>query len=183
MKNILTITAAFLVLAFPVAVMAEDENLISNGDFEKGSGWADDWGQPKSGATLEKENDNHFVRLVSGKPGEQILLYKAVKVEPEMKAFELSFRVRAENIKPGKELWFDARIVNNFKDESGESYPGPAPVYFRKDTKGWVEKKIKFNAPQGATKLEFLAGLFQVESGTLDIDDIVLKPVDSGSFK
>jgi len=183
MKNILKIAAAFLVLAFPVAGMAEDENLISNGDFEKGSGWADDWGQPKTGATLEKENDNHFVRLASGKAGEQILLYKAIQVPAGVKSFELSFRIRVQNLKPGKEPWFDARVVNNFKDESGEAYPGPPPVYYRKDTKDWVEKKIKFNAPEGATKLEFIAGLFQVESGTLDVDDIVLKPGDSGSFK
>lgn len=176
MQTILKVIA-LLLLGFSLETHAADENLISNGDFEKGSDWADEWGRPKTGASLEKDKDNHFVRLTAGQPGETILLYKAIKVPEGVKAFELSYRVRAQNIKPGKELWFDARIVNNFKDESGEGYPSPPPVFFRKDTKDWVEKKTSFPAPEGATKLEFIAGLFQVESGTLEIDDIVLKAV------
>lgn len=167
-----------LVLLGSSGFLAADDNLLPNGNFEKGSKWPDDWGQPKSGATLEKEGENHFVRLVSTTVDEEVNLYVAYKLKSKHKAYELSYRVRVDNLKVGTQPWFDARIVTNFKDDSGEVFPSPAPVYFRKNTSEWVEKSIQFKVPEGATKLEILAGLFQVVSGTFDIDDIVLKPID-----
>jgi len=182
MKKILSLAVVSMVLSFPLSGWAGDDNLLENGNFEKGGNWPDDWGQPKSGGTLEKEDENHFVRLTAPEPGVETILYAAIKVEAG-KAYELSYRVRVDKLTPGKEAWFDARIITNIKDESGEAFPSPAPVYFRKDTSKWVEKSVKFKIPENATKLEILAGLFRVEAGVLDIDDVVLKSIDPGSVK
>jgi hypothetical protein len=181
-KRQLLAAAVFASLSLPALSRAGQENLVGNGDFEKGNDWPEGWGRPQTGASLEKEGGGHFVRLAAD-PGQEILLYREVKIQERQKAFELTYRVRAAGIKPGKELWFDARVIANLKDDSGESLDGPPPVFFRKDSKDWVEKTVRFKVPEGATKLELIAGLFRVEKGTFDIDDIVLKPIDPDSVK
>jgi len=173
---------AFLALVLvPGALRAADENLITNGDFERGNDWPDGWGKPKAGGSLEKDKGNHYVRL-QGNPDQEVTLYLAIKVQAG-KAYELAYRVNVDKLVPGKEGWFDARIITNLKDDSGESFPGPKPVFFRKDSGKWVEKSVKFVVPEGATKLEVIAGLFKVASGTFEIDDFVLKEIDPKSVK
>jgi hypothetical protein len=68
----------------------------------------------------------------------------------------------------------------NFKDVAGKMLrSSPGSPYTRSSTKDWVEKSVKFLVPDGALGLEFMPSLFQVERGTLDLDDVVLKPTDA----
>jgi len=39
-------------------------------------------------------------------------------------------------------------------------------------TEGWVERSAKFLVPEGAKTLDFMPALFQVETGTFDLDDM-----------
>ena len=150
--------------------------LIANGDFEssKDGGKPDDWSLGAD-ATWEKEGDNHFLRLKSPRPGANVMVYRAVALKPDVKALELSYKVRYEGIKKGKQAWFDGRIIMNFKDAAKKTVdPSPKPPAFGGTAKDWKEKSQQFKVPAGAATLELMFTLFQPESGQLDFDDIKL---------
>ena len=79
---------AFLLLALMSASGGAAEPLsnallIVNGDFEADANsdqWPDGWARAKSGVTWRAEEGNHFLRLVSEKPGETVMLFHAVKL-------------------------------------------------------------------------------------------------------
>jgi hypothetical protein len=162
------------------AALQREGSLISNGNFEadkKGDGWPDDWGKLKTGGSWEAENGNHFLRLAAKVPGKTILLYRPIDLATGVAALELSWRQRITDLKPGKEPYFDARIMLEFKDAAGKKLSHkPSPPYSRSNTTGWVERRVQFLVPQEALTLEFMPALFQVQRGTFDLDDIVLKP-------
>ncbi len=166
----------------PRATGAEPVSLLTNGSFEtesKAQGWPDAWIRPKSGGNWETENGNRFLRLVSSQPGEMVMLYRQVVLPAGVKALELTWRWRCTALKPGKQMWFDARIMLDFKDADGKKLsPGPSAPYLRKSTDGWIERTTRFLVPDGAQTLDFMPALFQVESGTLDLDDVTLKATD-----
>lgn len=158
-------------------------SLLKNGNFEidqDGDSWPDHWARAKAGVQLAAEGGNHFLRLESTKPGETVLLYHSVKIPADVRALKLSLKMRCANLKPGKQPWFDARILLEIKDQDGNKLPGsPSAPYVRKDTAGWIEKSVSFLVPEGRQTLELMPALFQVEQGTLDIDDVVLTAVDA----
>ena len=122
---------------------------------------------PSAAGQWLAEDGNHFLRLSAEKPGETILLYREFDLPAEVSAWELTWRQRITGLKPGKEPWYDARIMLEFKDAAGKKLSGkPSPPNTRKDTGGWVEKSVKFLAPPEALSLEFMPALFQVERGT-----------------
>jgi len=168
------------------AATAAEKNagsLVSNGSFEadkKGAGWPDDWGRLKTGGSWETDGGNRFLRLKAAAPGQTVLLYRPVDLPAGTKALELSWRWRVSDLKPGKEPHFDARIMMEFKDAAGKKLPGkPSAPNTRRNTDGWVERTVKFLVPETALTLEFMPALFSVDKGTLDLDDIVLKPTDA----
>ena len=179
--------AATPATAQPATPVPPGSSLIANGDFESDRNsdqWPDGWPRPKTGGSWPEENGNHFLRLTSSQPGETVLLYHSVTVPPGVTALELTFRMRVSSLKPGKQPWFDARIMLDFKDATGAKLPGgPAAPNTRKDTDGWVTRSAKFLVPDGARTLDFMPALFQVESGTFDLDDVVLQPTDPAPLR
>ncbi len=161
-----------------------DGSLISNGGFEDhahSADWPDDWGHPKEGGTWETEDGNHFLRLTSPRSGEMVMLYRPIDLPAGIKALELKWRQRVTNLKAGKEPWFDARLMLEFKDAAGKHLPSkPSPPYTQANTKGWVERSARFLVPEEAVTLELMPCLFQVERGTFDLDDFSLKPIEAG---
>ncbi len=167
------------------SLLEKEGSLIANGNFEtadkKIEGAVAHWGKLKGNITWEKETDNRFLRLKSPKPGEMVLLYREIELPPDLEALELTWKQRITDLKPGKENYFDARIMLEFKDEAGKKMSHkPSPPYTRGNTMGWVEKRTQFLAPKGALSLEFMPALFQVERGTFDLDDLKLMPIPAG---
>ncbi len=185
----LKLVLCFAVLLVVSATGAQDvtKSLIGNGDFEldrNSDQWPDGWARPKAGGSWEVEGGNHFLRLASPKPGEMVLLHQELKLPADVRAVELSWKQRITNLKPGKQAWFDARVMIEFKSGSGEKVKGaPSAPYARKNTDGWVERKIQFLIPEDARTMELMPTLFQVESGTFDLDDIALKSVDAAPLQ
>ena len=168
------------------AALEKSGSLISNGDFEadakKADQWPDDWGHAE-GASWEQEEQNHFLRLKSGDAGKAVLIFRTLSLPADTHALELTWRQRVSDLKVGKEPWFDARIILEFKDAAGTKLPGaPSAPNIRKDTGGWVLGKTAFLVPEGAVTLDFMPALFQVQKGTFDLDDIVLKPTDAAAL-
>jgi hypothetical protein len=73
----------------------------------------------------------------------------------------------------------------NFKNEAGEIVkPSPSAPSFKGTSKnGWESRSQVFLVPDGANRLEVMFTLFQATSGTLDFDDIVLRPTDPAPVK
>lgn len=141
--------------------------------------WPDGWPRLKAGGAWINEGGNHFIRMTATEPGKLTTLYLEIPIPAGTPALEITWRWRLANVKPGKQPWFDARFMLEFMDASRAKI-GAAPTapYGKGSTKGWVEKKTSFLVPEGAAFLKFMPSLFQVESGTLDLDDIVIRPAD-----
>ncbi len=173
MKNFLMLC---VLMCCANAAWADDAaNLISNGDLEAvADGGPVDW-KLGSGATWEKEGDNHFLRLKTPQPGQEVLVYRAVVLKPEIKALWLTFKVRYEGIERGKQNWFDGRIMMNFKDAQKETVnPGPGAPSFHGTVAQWKEQTQQFKVPDGAKTLEMMFTLFNAKAGQLDFDDVRL---------
>ncbi len=63
-------------------------------------------------------------------------------------------------------------------DEKKKVGKAPGAPHTRKDTKGWEERSLTAEVPEGATWFVFMPSLFRVESGTYDLDDFSLKVVE-----
>ena len=165
-----------------LATAAETRDLLPNGGFETDAdqdGWPDDWGKLKTGGTWEQEADNRFLRLRSTRSGETVMLYRRLDLPKAVRAVELSWRWRVSDLKPGKQPYHDARMMFGFLDGAGKKLEGaPGAQYVRKDTDGWVRKSVRFLVPTEAKRLELMPSLLEVESGTLDLDDLALTSVD-----
>ena len=181
LKTLLATTAG-LAFAAPLIAQTPEKPIVSNGDFqldENTDGAPDGWGAAKGSLSYEKEGENTFARLTSQKPGQTAMLYRLIPVPENTKALELTWKQRISDLKPGKQAWFDARIMMEWKDADGKKVKGsPSAPYSRKNTEGWVEKTKSFLVPEGAKTLEFMPALFQVQAGVFDLDDIALKPTD-----
>ncbi len=160
------------------------ESIIANSAMEldaDADGWPDGW--PRVG-TWENEEGNRFIRLTATEPGKTFMLYCEIPIPGGTQALELTWRQRVTGLKRGKQSWFDARIMMDFMDASRTKVsPGPNPAATGRDTDGWVARTSSFLVPEGATALKFMPSLFNVEAGTFDLDDIVIKPVDAAPIK
>lgn len=183
MKISKMVAACFLAVTFAASCHADETlPIISNGDFQSDAdadGAPDGWGAAKGPISFQSEGDNRFARITSQKLGQMALIYRLIPIPENTKALELTYKQRVSDLKPGEQAWFDARIMMEWKDAEGKKMKdAPAPPYTRKNTGGWVEKAKSFLVPEGAKTLEFMPALFQVVSGTFDVDDFVLKPTD-----
>jgi endoglucanase len=171
-----TLLTAVLGYTAASAAAAEQVNLLSNGDFEQGDTRPRDWPTPE-GVTWEQEDGNRFLRLAAN-PDKMLTVYRVLDVKPEHKAFAVSFRVRANDLQRGKEMWHDGRVILDFKDESGKKLkPAPSHPNFR-GTFDWRSHSVEFLVPEGAVKLEVMPAMFNVKSGSLDLDDFVVTAID-----
>jgi endoglucanase len=164
--------------------LAKHGSLISNGDFEsagKGGSWAAGWQNLKSNGSWESHPEGgRFLRMRCGVPNETVMAFRNVALPADVRALELAWRWRITGLKPGKMPWYDARIMMDFKNAAGAKLkPQPSAPYSRRDTKnGWEPKAVRFLVPEGAVSIDLMPALFNVVSGTLDLDDLVLKPTD-----
>ena len=182
--------AASLLATFHLPFCAElnaAESIIGNSNMEKDSdsnGWPDGWPLLKSGGSWEVEEGNHFIRMTSPSPGAMVMLYSEIPIPERVEAIEMTWRQRVTNLKRGTSSWFDARIMMDFLDKGRVKIgASPKPAATGKDTNGWEEKTTSFLVPEGAAAIKFMPALFNVASGTFDLDDMVLKPTDPAPIK
>ncbi len=156
-------------------------NLIPNGDFET---LKDDvpvgWLKANTANTLcVAEGTNHFLRLHATEPDKMINLYRIIPIPPGTEALALGYRVRYEAIKPGSSSWFDGRIMMKFMDADGKDLSNPPAPYWKGTRADWTNGSIRFSVPEKAKSLALMPALFKTASGTLDLDDLTLEPIDA----
>ena len=92
------------------------------------------------------------------------MMYREIQIPTGTEALELKWRQRITGLVPGKQSWFDARIMMEFMDAArNKASPSPGAPYARKDTEGWVERTASFLVPTNAAILKFMPSLFQAE--------------------
>ena len=170
------------------AVLLEKSgNLIENGGFEtagKSSSWPAAWPALKENGSWEVDDGNHFLRMKSTVPDKLVMLYRIIDIPAGSKALELGWRWRVTDLKPGKLPWNDARMMLEFVDASGAKLPHqPSPPYSRGTKDAWQAKTVSFLVPENAVSLKLMPSLFQVTQGTMDLDDMVLKPTDTAALE
>ncbi len=166
----------------PLSQAVAETPLVPNADLQEDTdadGWPDGWGKVKSGGSWENEEGNRFIRLMSPSPGTMVMLYQEVPIPEGTAALEVKWKQRVTGLKKGSSTWFDARIMMEFSDADRNKVDGtPKAPNTGKDTAGWEEKSTQFLVPVGAKFLKFMPSLFQVETGTLDLDDVAILPTD-----
>lgn len=163
-------------------VLAENASLIANGGLEadgNNDGRPDHWGKLKDRLSYETEAGNRYLRLQSDNPEKMVMYYSVIDLPADVQALELSFDWRLTDIKQGTEPWHDARVMLKFLDANGKKLSGGGDVYSKKSTDGWQHRSRNLLVPEGAVALEFMPALFNVKSGVMDMDNLVLKPVDA----
>lgn len=182
LKNLIMVLLLSGWAATPVPCSMASDSLIPNADMESDTnndGWPDGWPKLTGNSTWEREGANRFIRVVATEPGKMLALFRQVRIPEGTRALELTYRIRTTDLKAGKQPWFDARVIMDFRDISDEKLkPSPRAPYIRGSTKGWIERSVAFMVPEGAVVLDVMPSLFQVESGTMDLDDVVLKAVN-----
>ena len=168
-----------------LATAALSSDIIPNSNFEKidSNGWAEGW--PRTAfMSYEQEGANHFLRMNALSPNKMHMLYREIKVPTGAEALELTWRHRISNLKKGEKSWFDARIMLEFMDGNRKGLPAkPKAPSFGKNVAEWTECKTQFLVPKDAKILKLMPALFNVESGTWDIDDMQIKPISANELK
>lgn len=175
----LPIVAALALALGPIVCPAA--SLISNPSMQldaDADGWPDHWPHLKTNGSRETEDGNHFLRLRSSEPGKLVTLFLPVAIPADTSALQLSWRWRITDLQVGEKPWFDARLMLEFYDASGQKLsPNPSPPYSR-GTKDWEQRSTRFLVPAGATTLRLMPALFNVRAGTMDLDDVTLEPTN-----
>jgi hypothetical protein len=99
------------------------QSWVSNGDFQKGrtaGDWPEDWAAPLPGMSWLQEDGRHFVRLVSQKAGESLMLSRTIPLKEGVRGIELLIRFRATGVEHGDHEWFDSRTIVHFLDAGGK---------------------------------------------------------------
>ena len=160
--------------------LQQNSGMEADGD---GDNWPDHWTKHKD-ATWEEEDGNRFLRLRSPEPGATVLLYQKLPLPGGVEALEMKWRQRASDLTPGREAWFDARIMLEFRNAEDQKIEGaPGAPYLRRATDGWQERSLEVLIPEGATSFVLMPALFQVEKGVFDLDDLTVTAIDAGPVR
>ncbi len=95
-----------------------------------------------------------------------------MKLTPQIASLSISVRMRATNLKPGKEGWHDARVAMSF--EGVASGFAPQVPELRADS-DWVTQVVELKVPKGATRLNIQPALFRC-TGVFEIADLTVTP-------
>jgi hypothetical protein len=172
--------------ASPVAgpETARAASLLPNGDFQQPDAAGDapaGWSK-LDGMTWEQENGRHFVRLVSQKPGQMLMLPSKIAIPPETRGLQVSVRYRTKGVQHGEHEWFDSRTIVHFLGADGNTLKnegGGLDLAFshKADAANWTEVSHSYIVPEGAHDLLLKSGLFQCAAGTVDLGEIRVTPM------
>lgn len=170
------------------ALLAKEGTLLTNGGFEKEGkqkGAPEGWGRGK-GISWESDEatGNRHLKLASLEPDKTVLVYRECPIPEGTAALALEWKQRITGLKRGAKPWFDARILLEFKGADGRTLKSkPSAPYAQKDTEGWVSRRAEFLVPAEAVSVVVMPALFQVKAGSLELDDISLKPTDPEALR
>jgi len=106
-------------------------NIFPQGDFKNpgaNTEWAEGFNiQQNQEFQVVSQDGKSWLRIENRDPGRQVdSVHAYVKITPQIESLTISVRLRATNLKPGKEGWHDARVAMSFEGVSS-GYPSPPP--------------------------------------------------------
>ncbi|HEY0074737.1 MAG TPA: hypothetical protein VGB77_11585, partial [Abditibacteriaceae bacterium] len=135
------------------------------------------WEIDGRGARIEQEEDNHFLRLTNDNARNTVMAQSQWRVLPQWKTVRVRARLRASNLKSGANPLDGARFQVLFSNANEDILmPIPPPIEVKKAA-DWADLQTVCSVPQGATVLKLLPTLSRT-SGTLDVDDVLIEPID-----
>ena len=152
-------------------------NLLPQGSFEQpgvNTGWAEGFNIPNTKEfKVVSEGGKHWLRLENSDAARSLdTVHAYVKVAPEIASLVVSVRLKATNLKPGKEGWHTARVALMFE---GGSFGFPPEVPELRADSDWVTKSVELKVPKGATRLNIQPAMFYC-TGVFEIADLTVTP-------
>ena len=152
-------------------------NLLPLGSFENpgiDTGWAEGFRIPNNQEfQVVSERGKHWLRIENRDAGRQLdYVHAYVKVTAQIASLTVSARMRATNLKIGKEGWHTARVALMF--EGGSSGFPPQVPELRADS-DWVTKSVELKVPEGATRLNIQPAMFRC-TGVFEVADLTVTP-------
>ncbi|MBE3123617.1 MAG: hypothetical protein IMZ65_02310 [Planctomycetes bacterium] len=152
-------------------------NLLPQGNFERPgvhTGWAEGFNIPNNGQfKVVSEDGKSWLRIENrdaGRPLDTVHAY--VRVTPQIASLVVSVRLKATNLKIGKEGWHTARVALMFE---GGSFGFPPEVPELRAGSDWVTKSVELKVPKGATRLNTQPAMFYC-TGVFEIADLTVTP-------
>ena len=173
----LPLILAFLCLCVVGGQTSAQVNLLPQGDFKNpgaNTGWAEGFNIPQNQEfRVVTENGKSWLRIENRDAGRQLdYVHAYVKITPEIESLTISVRLKATNLRVGKEGWHDARVALSFE---GGSFGFPAQVPELRADSDWVDQSVELKVPKGATRLNIQPALFRC-TGVFEIADLTVTP-------
>jgi beta-galactosidase len=171
------LAAAFLCVGLAAGSASAQMNLLPQGNF-KNPGANTDWSQgfniPQNQEfQVVTENGESCLRIENRDPGRQLdYVHAFVDVTTQMESLTISVRMKATNLKVGKESWHNAAVALLFE---GGSFGYPAEVPRLTADSDWVTKSVELPVPKGATRLNIQPAMFNC-TGVFEIADLTVTP-------
>jgi len=156
-------------------------SFLANGDFKKLAGdWAEGWERGTEGAiSLGSEDGATFVQLTAEQPDQLVVISQKVTLPAGTRGFEFFACFRTRDVKFGKSFVNDARARFTVFDSSGAAIKkGPGDVIFSSHAREWTEISRKYLVPEGAVRLQVTLCLNKPASGTLEVAEVRVLPLD-----
>ncbi|UCD51921.1 MAG: hypothetical protein JSW27_04645, partial [Phycisphaerales bacterium] len=152
-------------------------NLLPQGSFERpdvSTGWAEGFNIPNNGEfRVVSQDGKSWLWIENRDAGRQLdYVHAFVKVTPQIASLTVSVRMKATNLKIGKEGWHTARVALVFE---GGSFGYPAHVPELRADSDWVTKTVELEVPKGATRLNIQPAMFCC-TGVFEIADLTVTP-------
>ena len=173
MKGLPLILAIVCLLAGPALAQV---NLLPQGDFVNpgvNTGWAEGFNIPNNPEfRVMSTNGKHWLRIENRDASRQLdYVHAYVKVTPQIASLTVSVRMKATNLKIGKEGWHTARVAMMFE---GGSFGYPEVPELRTDS-DWVTKSMDLKVPARTTRLNIQPAMFYC-TGVFEIADLTVMP-------
>ena len=152
-------------------------NLLPQGDF-KNPGANTDYSQgfniPQNQEfQVVTENGNSHLRIENHDSDRQLdYVHAFVDVTPQMESLSISVRMKATNLKVGKESWHNAAVALLFE---GGSFGYPSEVPRLTADSDWVTQTVELPVPKGATRLNIQPAMFHA-TGVFEVADLTVTP-------
>jgi beta-galactosidase len=177
MKVNIRFPAILAILALAGGRVPGQMNLLPQGNFERpgvNTEWAEGFNIPNNQEfRVVSENGKSWLRIENHDAGRQLdYVHAYVRVAPEIESLTVSVRMRAVNLKVGKEGWHTARVALMFE---GGSFGFPAEVPELRADSDWVTKSVELKVPKGATRLNIQPAMFRC-TGVFEIADLAVTP-------
>lgn len=123
---------------------------------------------------LADEAGKHCLTITNDNPAQAVSAAAQLKLDPKWQKLTITTHMAAQNLKPGKEDWHNARLPLRFVNDKGEKVGDlPIPLALTRDS-AWRTMTMQVAIPPGATYLKLQAGLF-FATGTMKLDDLIIK--------